>query len=170
MSRCGKKWPSSSRARDPPKVYSSNTRILPLRYLSLDSVNSLWESSSSLSLSWSDSSSVLLGQGSSQSSGLLLSQVLWNELLVSVESSDVLSLESVDDSQNSGNVLSDNTNLRDSWSGQLLDLERSKLLLQLEQLLLQLLLRLSSQFGNLNSGLLVSNVFMVESSALAWDI
>lgn len=125
-------------------------------HLSLKSVDSLWESNSLLSGLQGDSSSILLGQSSSQSSGLLLSQVLWNVLLTSVQSSDVSSLVSSDHGQNSGDVLSDEGDLWDSWLGQLLDLERSQFLLQLSQLGLQLLLGLSSQFCNVNTGLIVS--------------
>lgn len=132
----------------------SNVSYIKLN-LSLDGVDLLWESDSSLSLLKGESLSVLLRQGSSQSSGLLWSQVLWNVLLTSVESSDVLSLKSSDDSQNSSDVSSDNTDLRNCWSGQLLDLQGSQLLLQLEQLLLQLLLGLGSQFCNLNTGLIM---------------
>lgn len=125
-------------------------------HLSLESVDSLWESNSLLSGLQGDSSSIFLGQSSSDGSGLLLSQVLWNVLLTSVQSSDVSSLVSSDHSQNSGDVLSDEGDLWDSWLGQLLDLEGSQFLLQLSQLGLQLLLGLSSQFCNVNTGLNVS--------------
>lgn len=125
-------------------------------YLSLDSVDLLWVSKKLLLGLLGQSGSILLRQSSSQSSGLLGSQVLWNVLLTSVESSDVFSLGSVDDGQNSSDVLSDNRDLWNSWLGQLLDLQRGQLLLQLDQLLFQLVLGLASQFGNFNTSLEVS--------------
>ena len=113
-----------------------------------------------------DSGSVLLRQGSSQSSGLLGSQVLWNQLLAGVQLSDALSLVGVDDSQNSGDVSSDNGDL---WHGlgDLLDLQRGQLLLQLKQLLSQLFLGLGSQFSNFNDGLdMLVTVSIIRSEGL----
>lgn len=133
-------------------------RIVQLNYhyiLSLDSVDLLGERGLLLSSLDSQSGGILLGQGSSQSSGLLGSQVLWKVLLASVESSDVLSLSSVDHSQHSSNVLSDGTDLWNGRSGQLLHLQRGQLLLQLSQLLLQLFLGLGFQFSNFDGLMLV---------------
>lgn len=84
--------------------------------LSLDSVLSLWESNLLLSLLFSDSGSLELGQSSSQSSGLLGSQVLWLVLLTLVQLSDSFSLLVVQDGQDTGNVLSDSLDLWQGWS------------------------------------------------------
>lgn len=88
--------------------------------------------------------SLVLGQLSSDSSGLLGSQVLWLVLLASVESLDALSLVSVDDSQNTGNVLSDGVDSWQRWLLQFLHFQVGQLLLQLNQLLLQFLLGLGT--------------------------
>lgn len=101
-----------------------------MQNLSLDSVLSLWESDLLLSLLLSNSGSLELGQSSSQGSGLLCSQVLWLVLRTLVQLSDGLSLVLVDDSQDTGNVLSDSVDLWQRWSRQLLDLQFSQLLLQ----------------------------------------
>lgn len=115
--------------------------------LSLEGVNLLWEGKSTLSGLLSDSGGILGRQGSSQSSGLLGSQVLRDVLLAGVQGSDVLSLVGVDDSQDTGNVLSDDADVWDGRLGQLLHLQGGQLLLQLQQLLLQLLLGLGSQLS-----------------------
>lgn len=88
--------------------------------------------------------SLVLGQLSSDSSGLLGSQVLWLVLLAGVESLDTLSLVSVDDSQNTGNVLSDSVDSWQRWLLQFLHFQVGQLLLQLNQLLLQFLLGLGT--------------------------
>lgn len=95
----------------------------------------------------------MLGQLSSQSSGLLSSQVLWLVLLTGVEGSDRVSLVQVDDGQNTGNVLSDGTDLWQRWLGELLNLQVGKLLLQGDKLLLQLILGLGTQFVSSQTGL-----------------
>ena len=123
------------------------------RCLGLDGVLSLWESDLLLLLLLSGSGSLELGQSSSQGSGLLGSQVLWLVLLTLVQLSDSLSLLLVDDSQDTGNVLSDSVDSWKRWLGQLGNLKLSKLLLQVKKLRLQLLLRLGSQFVRLNTGL-----------------
>lgn len=66
--------------------------------LSFDGEFSLWESDSLLSSLVSFLGSFEFGQFSSQSSGLLSSQVLWLVFLTSVESLDVFSLVDVNDS------------------------------------------------------------------------
>lgn len=133
----------------------------PLDPLSLNGELLGWEGNGSLASLDSLAGLVLLGEGTSDGSGLLHSQVLWNVLLSSVESSDRLSLLQVDHSENSGDVLS---NLLDLWkrrSAKLLHLQSGQLLLQVDQLLLELFLRLCSQFACLDCSLLVSIVVRI---------
>lgn len=100
-----------------------------VKRLSLDSVLSLWESNLLLSLLFSNLGSFVLGQSSSQSSGLLGSQVLWLVLLTLVQFSDSLSLVLRDNSQDTSDVLSDSVDLWQRWSGQLLNLQFGQFLL-----------------------------------------
>ena len=124
-------------------------------FLSLDSVLSLWESDLLLSLLFSNLGSFELGQSSSQSSGLLGSQVLWLVLLTLVQFSDSLSLVLRDNSQDTSDVLSDSVDLWQRWSGQFLNLQFGQFLLQFNQLVFQLFLGLGSQFVSFNTGLLI---------------
>lgn len=91
----------------------------------------------------------------SDSSGLLGTEVLGNVLLVLVELTELLSLGEVDNSQDSGNGLS---NLRDlsglNTLGRLLDAELGELLLETGKLLLKLSLVLVTKFRSLNTNLL----------------
>lgn len=82
----------------------------------------------------------MLGQLSSQGSGLLDSEIQRSSLSL-VVLSDGLSLRLVDDGEDSGNVLSDVVDLGDfrrSTSGDLLDSQGSELLLEFLELLHQL--------------------------------
>lgn len=122
-------------------------------HLSLDGELSLGESDGSLLGLFGLDRLFFLGQSSSQSSGLLGSQVLGDVLLAFVEASDGFSLVLVDDSQNSGDVLSDNV---DSGQRSLLDLLHSQggqLLLELNELRLQFFLGLGSDLVSLDHGL-----------------
>lgn len=94
-----------------PNAKSINYLYRYLSNLSLDSVLSLRESDLLLSLLLSGSRGLEFGQSSSQSSGLLGSQVLWLVFLTLVQLSDSFSLLQVDDSQNTSNVLSDSLDL-----------------------------------------------------------
>lgn len=118
------------------KVYTYIKTLNPIIYiheqylsLSLNSEFSLREGNSLLSGLVSGLVSFELGQLSSDGSGLLGSQVLWLVLLTGVESSDVFSLVQVNDSQDTGNVLSDGVDSWQRWLLQLLDLKVGQFLL-----------------------------------------
>lgn len=101
-------------------------------------------------------SSLLRGKSSSDSSGLLGSEVLGHVLLVLVELSDLLSLGEVEHGEHSGDVLSDIVDLGELaalGATKLLDSESSELLLELDELALELGLGESGEFGSLNLGL-----------------
>lgn len=83
--------------------------------LSLDSIFSLWESNLLLSLLLSDSGSFEFGQSSSQSSGLLSSQVLWLVFFTLVQLSNSFSLLLAQDGQGTGNILSNSLDLWQRW-------------------------------------------------------
>lgn len=124
-------------------------------YLSLDSVLSLGESLLSLLLLESLSLSLSNSESSSDSSGLLDTEILGDVLLVLVELTELLSLSEVDDSQDSGNRLSDLRDLgRFDALGRLLDAELGELLLETGKLLLKLSLVLVTKFRSLNTNLL----------------
>lgn len=96
------------------------------------------------------------GESSSDSSGLLTSEILGQELLVLVELTDLLSLGEVENGQNSGNVLSDIVDLGELTAlgtTELLDTEVSELSLELDKLALKLSLGESREFGSLHFGL-----------------
>lgn len=99
--------------------------IKPYTKLSLKSELSLWVSDSGLLSSDSLLGLFSVSEGSSEGSGLLGSQVLWNVLLTGVEGSDGGSLLQVDDGEDSGNVLSDSLDGWDRWLGELLNLQVS---------------------------------------------
>lgn len=117
--------------------------------LSLEGVLSLGESNGSLSSLFGLLRLFFLGQSSSQSSGLLGSQVLGQVLLTFVEASDGFSLVLVDDSQDSGNVLSHQRDLGQGSLLGLLDSQRGQLLLEFNKSGFQLVLRFGSKFVSL---------------------
>lgn len=96
----------------------------------------------------------MLGKSSSNSSGLLGSEILGGVLLALVELTELVSLGEVDNGQNLGDGSSNVTNSSVSEGvGNLLDSQLLKFLLEVDKLLLELSLGLLSEFDSLNLGL-----------------
>lgn len=125
--------------------------------LGLDGVLSLGESLLSLLLLEGLGLSISDRESSSDSTGLLGAEVLGDVLLGLVELTELLSLSDVDDSQDSGNGLSNLGDLvgLDLVAGSLLDGELVKLLLEAGKLLFELSLSLVAKFRSLNTNLIL---------------
>lgn len=129
--------------------------ILTWEKLGFDGVLSLRESFLALLLFKSLGLGLWWRKSSSDGSSLLGTEIFGDILLGLVELTKLLSLSEVDDSQNSGNGLS---NLRDlSWLnivvGSLLDTEFGELLLETSELFLKLSLGLVAKFRSFNTNL-----------------
>lgn len=136
-----------------------NTPVIHTDKLSLDSILSLRESLLLLLLLNSLSLGLGSRESSSNSSGLLGTQVLGDVLLGLVELTKLISLGKVDDSQDSSNRLSDLRDLSrlDIVAGSLLNTELGKLLLEARKLGLKLSLGLVAQFRSLNTNLKITS-------------
>lgn len=119
--------------------------------LCLDGELSLGESDSVLSSLGGLGLLLFLGQLSSDGSGLLGAHVLGCVLFGGVQGLDRITLVQVDDGENSGDVLSDSVDSGQRGLLNLLHLQVGQLLLQLDQLLLQFLFGLGSQFKSFSA-------------------
>jgi len=124
-------------------------------HLCLDSILALWEVHSLLGGLDGLETSLVLGETTSDSAGLLWAEVQWDVLLAGVQDTELMALVGVDDGEDTGNVLADIVDpvqLGRSAAGHLLNAEGLKLALQFIQLLSQILAGLEPESTHLNFG------------------